>query len=157
MNLARLLLFGCIVHQFTSPSATVSNGFMVSSSLPTRKHAFLYYLDGTLYHHRWINSRFIPYSAKGLKVSSGDDIENGSVGPPMSTTSNDDEGLSIDDNAALTKLLSVMENNAQEDVLPVPAFTALLILFGSLYVTFYGIYFGLNGFPETDFPLPRIF
>ena len=46
--------------------------------------------------------------------------------------------------------------------LPLPFFTSVLILFGSLYVTGYGIYVGLYGFPpegDTSFvsTLPRIF
>ena len=46
--------------------------------------------------------------------------------------------------------------------LPLPLFTSVLILFGSLYVTGYGIYVGLYGFPpegDTSFvsTLPRIF
>jgi hypothetical protein len=46
--------------------------------------------------------------------------------------------------------------------LPIPFFTSVLILLGSLYVTGYGIYVGLYGFPpegDTSFvsKLPRIF
>ena len=61
-----------------------------------------------------------------------------------------------DENAILSRLLST-DNNSQQDLLPVPAFTALLILLGNLYVTVYGIYVGLNGFPDDNSPLPRIF
>jgi hypothetical protein len=100
-----------------------------------------------------------------MTISNGDDEEkehvvnkSDNISSLLSTTtSNNDEGLSTDDSVSLSRLLLSMENTAQEDVLPIPAFTALLVLLGSLYVTFYGIYVGLNGFPDTDSPLPRIF
>jgi len=46
------------------------------------------------------------------------------------------------------------------NVIPIPRFTAAVVLMGSLYVTGYGFYVGLMGFPDNDSALhllPRIF
>ena len=45
------------------------------------------------------------------------------------------------------------------NVIPIPRFTAAVVLMGSLYVTGYGFYVGLMGFPDDDSVLhllPRI-
>lgn len=47
-------------------------------------------------------------------------------------------------------------SNFDESQIPIPLFTAGLILLGSLYVTGYGFYVGINGFPD-DNALPSIF
>ena len=58
-------------------------------------------------------------------------------------------------------VLSGSSSSSSSD-LPIPFFTSILILLGSLYVTGYGIYIGIYGFPpegDTSFAssLPRIF
>jgi hypothetical protein len=58
--------------------------------------------------------------------------------------------------------LGMDKTNDKDDMaLPVPLFTGIVILLGSLYVTAYGIYVGLYGFPadtgEGLSALPRIF
>jgi hypothetical protein len=58
--------------------------------------------------------------------------------------------------------LGMDKNNDRDDMaLPVPLFTGIVILLGSLYVTAYGIYVGLYGFPadtgEGLSALPRLF
>lgn len=51
-------------------------------------------------------------------------------------------------------------SNFDDSALPVPLFTAVIILLGSLYVTGYGLYVGINGFPTEGVDgnlYPRIF
>lgn len=62
------------------------------------------------------------------------------------------------DDTADTDLLGFTPSNFDDSQIPIPAFTAVLILLGSLYVTGYGFYVGLRGFPADDTGgLPRIF
>jgi hypothetical protein len=48
-------------------------------------------------------------------------------------------------------------SNFDDSKLPIPVFTSVLVLLGSLYFIFYGIYVGLYGFPGEDVGLPRPF
>jgi len=79
---------------------------------------------------------------------------------PASTLS-EDERLQMEVNATMMGDLSYMgftPNNFDSEQLPIPLFTAILVLLFSLYATFYGIYVGLNGFPAVDESgLPRVF
>jgi len=53
--------------------------------------------------------------------------------------------------------LGFTPSNFDSTALPIPLFTSIIVLFFSLYATFYGIYVGLNGFPAEESSLPRIF
>jgi hypothetical protein len=67
--------------------------------------------------------------------------------------------LHLDLNAMVedeSNLLGFTPSNFDNSQIPIPVFTAVLILLGSLYVTGYGFYVGINGFP-VDSGLPPIF
>lgn len=46
-------------------------------------------------------------------------------------------------------ILGFTPENFDQSKLPVPLFTSILILFGSLYLTAYGFYVGLYGLPDN--------
>jgi hypothetical protein len=52
-------------------------------------------------------------------------------------------------------ILGFTPSNFDEKQLPVPAFTAIIILGASLYLIGYGFYVGLMGFPDGGSGLPR--
>jgi hypothetical protein len=68
-----------------------------------------------------------------------------------------------DDDEELSNFLIQLKTNSpsttfiDDMVVPIPKFTAILILLGSVYVTGYGLYVGLYGFPSDDSIFPRIF
>jgi hypothetical protein len=93
--------------------------------------------------NRWSNR-------SGVRVQlekSNDDLEKQHISDAMESStrmpSSSDNvtttSSSLDDDVMLSNILMEMGTSGQQQSLPVPVFTGILILLGSLYVTLYGI------------------
>jgi hypothetical protein len=65
-----------------------------------------------------------------------------------------EEGI---EQAATETIFGFTPSNFDQSKIPVPLWTGLVVFAFSMYVTFYGFYVGIMGFPPDDSPLPRIF
>jgi hypothetical protein len=150
---------------FTSPTTVTSRGRAIVGS-----HDGTYQVGWLRWDNRWSNR-------SGIRVKlerSNDDLEKEHISDAMESSTLSDAmesstrmqsssdnvtttSSSLDDDVMLSNILMEMGTSGQQQSLPVPVFTGILILMGSLYVTLYGIYVGLYGFPDNDSPLPRIF
>jgi len=109
--------------------------------------------------HRRACPRRPPLSSFSISAKSAP-RETQEADEPASTLS-EDERLQMEFNATMmgdSSYMGFTPNNFDSEQLPIPLFTAILVLLFSLYATFYGIYVGLNGFPVADESgLPRVF